>query len=312
MIIEDHLITEPQRVLDNHCLADLQTVPGFDWALLDDPDRLAFALAARQTAARQVVIERPGDSPNQGGFGQQVPSPCREVVWHWWGNPVGQAFDGIVHWLRMPASQVSAHLVITAGRAAQILPWTSPSWANGNTWANANSITIEADPNDIWGTIATGIELLIHLVATGVLHPDFRLTGHRDHYGTACPGDYYPHLAHIRQQVAAGNPEEDNMPLTDQDLDRIGHRVWGHMIDTGEHAAAAWARLADAENRVIALCDGRAPLAPRSEHPGAHAAPIGLALGNVEARVIALDDRTRAIETQLAEILQAVQKQKEN
>ena len=54
-----------------------------------------------------------------------------------------------------------------------------------------------------------------------VLTDDFVLSGHCDWYATACPGDYYPLLGSIRQQVRetlAGNPtnQEDDM-TPDQD-----------------------------------------------------------------------------------------------
>nr|DAE99996.1 MAG TPA: N-acetylmuramoyl-L-alanine amidase [Caudoviricetes sp.] len=301
-------IVEAPKHPSGLCLADWDQVPGFNWT---DPEKAASLILPVRLQAKLGAIDQAW-SPNGGGFGVMVPTPAELVVLHWWGNPVGQSHDSVVSWLRNPVSQVSAHVVISPNRVTQLLNWRTPSWANGNTWANCNAITIEADPNDPDATIGTIVGFLADRIADGTLTSDFALHGHQDYYQTACPGSYYPRLGEIRQRVTAALKKEEDMPLSEQDLDRIGHRVWGHMIDTGEHAAAAWARLADAENRVIALCDGRAPLAPRSEQPGAHAAPIGHALGNVEARVIALDDRTRAIETQLEQILETLTLRKDN
>lgn len=203
--LAEALIPDGKPLLEGMCLADWENVEGFDWGDLAASEQIILPAAIQARAAgllRQVRIERPGDSPNQGGYGL-VPSPCMEVVWHWWGKPVGQSHDGVVAWLKNRASYVSAHLVISPGRATQLLPWRTASWANGHSWANANSITIEADPNDIPGSIRTGVEVITKLITSGVIHRNFRLTGHRDWYNTECPGAYYPKLSSIRTQIAA-------------------------------------------------------------------------------------------------------------
>lgn len=212
------------------CLAEQSKLKGFSWDALKDPaeavkQRLAPALAlAMHTAAKNLAaniwVERPGDSPNKGNFGVNLPVPAGGVVLHWWGNPVGQRHDGIVAWLCNPASGVSAHYVVSPGRATQIVPLNTPSWANGHTWANCNRITIEADPNNIPGTIATIVELLAQLVDQNALTNNFELSGHRDWYSTACPGSYYPRLAEIRQAVYEGG----EMQLSDVVTRADGHR----------------------------------------------------------------------------------------
>lgn len=156
-------------------------------------------------------------SPNHGA--QTVPRPCRLVVLHWWGNPSGQDPYGVISWLRNSASQVSAHYVIWPGNAVRLLDLRARSWANGNDWANNNSITLECDPNNVVDTMTTVVDLLADLVRSGDLAPDFELHGHRDYYSTACPGAYYQWLPSIRQRVtdALDSPEEDDMPkLTDK------------------------------------------------------------------------------------------------
>lgn len=222
-------IAEPQVVREGMCLADWERVPGFDWSMLDDPSRLEdLILPLSQTVQiRNIAIERPGDSPNQGGFGQNVPSPCGEVVLHWWGSPSGQSHDGIVAWLKNPASQVSSTAVVSPGRVTQILPWTTPSWANGNSWANANAITLECDPNNIPGTIATVVELLHQLMNDGVLTRTFRLTGHKDWYNTSCPGGYYPRLAEIRQASTTGEDMGHVDTISDDAARKIALAVMG-------------------------------------------------------------------------------------
>ena len=227
------LISEPQPAVEGMCLADWQALDGFD---VDQPEQSAQLIHPKIVEARaaglirNLAIERPGDSGNAGGFGQQVPSPCRHIVLHWWGNPVGQSHDGVVAWLRNPVSQVSAHYVVSPGRVTQILPLTTPSWANGNYQVNAASITIEADPNDVAGTIITLVELLVQLVRDGAVHPAYRLSGHQDHYPTACPGTYYPRLGAIRTAAATTKFQEEEMPITQQDADLIAATILARQV----------------------------------------------------------------------------------
>jgi len=141
------------------------------------------------------------NSPNHGAA--IVPVPARLVVLHWWGNPTGQNPHGIIDWLCNPASQVSAHAVAWPGNIACLVDYPNRSWANGHDWANNNSITIECDPNHIDDTITTVVEYLADMVRQGNLTRDFQLAGHRDYHATACPGDYYPRLAEIRQRVTS-------------------------------------------------------------------------------------------------------------
>ncbi|MFC2689602.1 MAG: N-acetylmuramoyl-L-alanine amidase [Propionibacterium freudenreichii] len=140
------------------------------------------------------------NSPNHGGA--VVPNPANLCIVHWWGAPSGQTFEGTISWLCNPASQVSAHAVATAGKIACIVDYPNRSWANGNDWANNNAITVECDPNDIDGTIATLVEWLADMVRQNNLTADFQLKGHRDFYATECPGAYYPRLGEIRGRVA--------------------------------------------------------------------------------------------------------------
>ena len=141
------------------------------------------------------------NSPNHEGA--VVPNPASLCVLHWWDDPAKKpAFEGTISRLCNPAAQVSAHSVITAGKVACIVDYPNRSWANGNDWANDNSITIECDPNNIDAVIPTIVEYLADMVRQNNLTADFQLKGHKDFYNTACPGDYYPRLAEIRQRVA--------------------------------------------------------------------------------------------------------------
>lgn len=160
-------------------------------------------------------------SPNHGDA--IVPRPARTAVIHWWGTPVGQDPSGIIAHLCSAASEVSAHEVVWPGHVAQILDHRLRSWANGNDWANNNTLTFECDPNHIDQTIDTLTERLADLVAAGDLAPDFELHGHRDYYNTACPGDYYPRLAEIRQRTtnpSTTQPQEETIMANLSDSQR--------------------------------------------------------------------------------------------
>ena len=299
------LITDPQPAVAGMCLADWQALDGFD---VDNPDAQLIhprVVQARMEGLSTVAVERPGDSGNAGYAGVRVPSPCAHVVLHWWGNPVGQSHDGVVAWLRNPISQVSAHYVISPGRVTQILPLTTPSWANGNYQVNSSSITIEADPNDVSGTVMTIVELLVQLVRDGALHPDYRLSGHRDHYQTACPGTYYPRLGAIRTAATTtkltANTQEEEMPITDADIERIARRTAQIIIEDHKivrpdsHAATLGQHVADIAQTCVALRDGDLPVIERPD--GSHRAELGLVLGNIEQRLVAIDDRTKGMDS---------------
>ena len=162
------------------------------------------------------------DSPNHGGFGTQIALPARRAVLHWWGSPSGQNPQGIIDWLCNPASQVSAHAVVWQGNVACLVNYDEPSWANGNATANTTAITLECDPNDIDGTIPTIVDYLADLVRQRNLVEDFELTGHRDWYNTACPGDYYSRLAEIRQAVRDDLAGITTTPSEEEDIMSTG------------------------------------------------------------------------------------------
>ena len=179
--------------------------------------RLAVASEISEASVSYNFITQ-YDSPNHGGFGTQIALPARRAVLHWWGSPSGQNPQGIIDWLCNPASQVSAHAVVWQGNVACLVNYDEPSWANGNATANTTAITLECDPNDIDGTIPTIVDYLADLVRQRNLVEDFELTGHRDWYNTACPGDYYPRLAEIRQAVRDDLAGITTTPSEEEDI----------------------------------------------------------------------------------------------
>lgn len=251
--------------------------------------RLAVASEISEASVSYNFITQ-YDSPNHGGFGTQIALPARRAVLHWWGNPSGQNPQGIIDWLCNPASQVSAHAVVWKGSVACLVNYDEPSWANGNATANTTAITLECDPNDIDGTIPAIVDYLADLVRQRNLVEDFELTGHRDWYNTACPGDYYSRLAEIRQAVRddlAGitttPSQEDDMsdPQVVELLKEISQRtlVIGDALTTGKEGVKfdgdVIARLRSIESKLDALATTTEPerAEPEPETP-AETAPV--------------------------------------
>lgn len=208
------------------------------------------------------------DSPNKGPG--RITLPCGNVIIHWWGNPSGQDPWGVVNWLCNPASQVSAHAVVWPHNVACIVNYDVTAWANGNSWANGNAISVECDPNHVNQTIDTLVEYLAWMVEAGNLTRDFAITGHRDWYSTECPGAYYNRLGEIRQRVTDKLNGVDDMPSADEianaildaPIKREGEHGWD---ETTLRAIIAWYdnnRIADRDDilKVVkesGCCNGK-------------------------------------------------------
>lgn len=145
------------------------------------------------------AIETGKTSPNRNTDrkGHQV----KHITAHWWGTPSGQPFDGIVDWLCNPDANVSAHYVISPTRVARIVDEEHRSWANGNSVANSESITIECDPNDVPGTLPVLAALIKDIRSRW---GDLPIYPHKHWTSTECPGDYAPHLDAVDQAARTG------------------------------------------------------------------------------------------------------------
>lgn len=176
------------------------------------PDEAALTLPELRT------VEQPAQSPNchenridpRNGIQYGV----KHITVHWWGEPSGQSFDGIVNHLRNRAAEVSAHYVISATRVAQVVDEKHSSWANGNRVANFESITIECDPNDVLGTLPILAALIKDIRSR---HGDLPVYPHSHWTSTLCCGDYEPHLAAVDQLARTGKtivsrPSEPSIP----------------------------------------------------------------------------------------------------
>jgi hypothetical protein len=102
------------------------------------------------------------------------------------------------------------------------------SWAAGNAVGNATSVHLELNPRASDGDYATAAERIRDIRA---LHgKDLPLIPHRTWQATMCPGHY--DLARLDQMARdatkfQNTTQEDDMPLTDDDLNKIALKVWG-------------------------------------------------------------------------------------
>lgn len=110
-----------------------------------------------------------------------------EIVIHHWDDPAKHpTMQGVIAHFQNPASQVSAHYVVSDDRVVQMVPESDRAWHALS--ANSHSIGIEIDPNFPGATYATVGELVRGIRSRWGNLPLIR---HRDVPGvsTECPGD---------------------------------------------------------------------------------------------------------------------------
>lgn len=113
----------------------------------------------------------------------------------------------------------------------------------------------------------------------------------------------HPHVLFARDSITnsltpastAATTLEDDMPITDADIERIAKRtaqiiIEDHAIERPDHHRATLGQhVADIAQTCIALRDGDLPIIERPD--GSHRAELGLVLGNIEQRLVSIDDR---------------------
>lgn len=119
------------------------------------------------------------------------------IVIHHWGTD-GQSHDAAAAYLARPDGNTSAHYVASAGRVTQLVHDYDRAWhCYGN---NARTIGIECRPecdDDDFETVAQLI------AAIRDEWGDLSLSGHRDHFATACPGRWQARLAELDARARA-------------------------------------------------------------------------------------------------------------
>ena len=123
-------------------------------------------------------------SPNYWAGGNTIQS----LVIHHWGDPAtNPTAEGVVNWLCNPASQVSAHFVITGTgrRVWQLVNDKDRAWHAMN--GNGSTLGLELDPRCRDEDYDVAAEVIADLWR---YYGKLPLQRHSDWVGTACPGNY--------------------------------------------------------------------------------------------------------------------------
>lgn len=131
------------------------------------------------------------------------------IVIHHWGND-GQSHDGVAAYLARADGNTSAHYVASAGRVTQLVHDYDRAWhCYGN---NARTIGIECRPECDNGDFETVAQLIAAIRDEWGFLP---LSGHQDHYATACPGRWQARLNELDARALAiqgGGPATPTPP----------------------------------------------------------------------------------------------------
>lgn len=123
--------------------------------------------------------------------------PLRGIVIHHWGAD-GQSHEGVAAYLARPDGNTSAHYVASAGRVTQLVHDGDTAWHCPGM--NAGGIGIECRPECSDGDFETVATLI---AAIRDEWGDLPLSGHQDHYQTACPGRWEARLGELDARARA-------------------------------------------------------------------------------------------------------------
>ena len=138
------------------------------------------------------------DSPNFGyPIGTHNQNKPKQIVIHHWGSD-DSTFSGVVNWLCNPKSEVSAHFVVEAGRAACLVNWNDAGWHAGNKTVNMSSIGIECHPRCSYADMVEVAKVIAMLWED---YGKLPLIGHKDVVATACPGRWYDRLGKLAEMA---------------------------------------------------------------------------------------------------------------
>src|SRR5690606_24295570 len=116
------------------------------------------------------------------------PRTIEAIAIHWWGDPnTNPSYEGVISWLTNPASQASAHFVITGTgrRAAQLADFDRAAWATNS--ANPYVVALELDPRARDEDYDVAAEVIAQIWDAFGYKP---LVPHKQFTATACPGSY--------------------------------------------------------------------------------------------------------------------------
>lgn len=127
---------------------------------------------------------------------------------HHWGDPKNKpSYEGVRSYLCRKNGNTSAHMVVTGTgrRASCIVNYSDASWATGNAWGNARTISIELDPRARESDKDVFAEVLADLRSA---FGDKPLYMHSHFSNTQCPGVYKKLLSDLDKrsyQKISGN-----------------------------------------------------------------------------------------------------------
>ena len=148
----------------------------------------------------------PNSSP-RSAYG--YPERPTGITIHHWGDP-GQQFENVVNHLCNPASQVSAHCVVEAGRVAFLVPYTRAAWHAGSTEGNGRTVGLELRPEATDGDYETAAQLIKEIRGE---FGNLPLYPHNRWFNTACPGIWdLGRLDALARSIP--NPDPEQPPVT--------------------------------------------------------------------------------------------------
>ena len=125
-------------------------------------------------------------SPNYGyPVGKPGQNDVKEIVIHHWGSDAS-SFEGTESWLCNPASQVSAHYVVSGTKIHCIVDPANAAWHSGVRWHNMHSIGIECNPRCSRQDMETVAGLIAELWEK--YGRELPVICHSDVTSTECPG----------------------------------------------------------------------------------------------------------------------------
>lgn len=168
------------------------------------------------------------DTKQSGNYNEGRIRAIDAILIHHWGVD-GQRHQDVVDFLcnANRPNRTSAHYVASAGRVTQIVSdrdtaWHCPSW-------NARGIGIECHPEMTSADFETVATLVAAIRSE---HGHLPLSGHQDHYPTACPGRWESQLSRLSARAdeilaarQAGRPV--STPKATTTTTALSDGVWG-------------------------------------------------------------------------------------
>lgn len=151
-------------------------------------------------------------------FGYPRPPVITVDVVHWWNLPhlAGTYEFTNNFFMGQPPTGSSAHYVVTYDRVSCGVAEADASHANGNAWANANTVTWEVDPRlaNRPQVIETFCDALSDAWVNRGLTAPGTLRWHNQFYATMCPGDFQPLIPYMQLRAAELFWAKKNQPTT--------------------------------------------------------------------------------------------------